>query len=125
MAEAIGPAVADRVPLIDAGRDEVFGARFDACESPPRERTAPWLGDPERALESGEAAVLFGSGVVKHCGRLVAAGWNGSTHRAPTSVAAAVGRIAAGRLKSGAEDGEGMSPLYLRPPYSDNTRAAP
>src|SRR4029434_7644068 len=29
MADAHGPAAVDRVPLLDAGRGEVYGARFD------------------------------------------------------------------------------------------------
>ena len=122
MAEAFGPATVDRVPLIDAGRDEVFGARFDPSGSPPGERIAPWLGRPERALEGGAAAVLFGSGADKHGGRLRAAGWNGASCRAPTSLAAAIGRVAAWRLEAGAEGGEGMSPLYLRPPDAKKKR---
>lgn len=123
MADALGPATGDRIPLLDAGRDEVYGARFDPSETPPRERTAPWLGPPETALEGlVSPAVIFGSGAEVHRDRLRAAGWTGIVARAPTSVAAAVGRLAALLMAGGAPSGEGMSPLYLRPPDAETHR---
>jgi hypothetical protein len=45
------------------------------------------------------------------CGARVATG--------PTSIAAATGWLAMRRLEAGAADGEGMTPLYLRPPDAE------
>lgn len=120
MAEAFGPAAAERVPLISAGRGEVFGARYDAASSPPGEIVGPWLGPPERALAGGEGEpVLFGPGAEAAAAALRAGGWSGRSGRTPTSVAAAAGRLALLRLRAGALDGEGLSPLYLRPPDAE------
>jgi tRNA threonylcarbamoyladenosine biosynthesis protein TsaB len=126
MAEALGPAEGDRVPLLDAGRGEVYGARFDPGGSPPVVRIEPWLGPPERALEGdGAGWVLFGPGAESHRDRLIAAGWRGVPRRSPTSVAAAAGRLALGQLATGAASGTGMSPVYLRPPDAELKRHRP
>ncbi len=120
MAEAFGPAAGERVPLISAGRGEVYGARYDAASSPPVEIVPPWLGPPERALEAGGGeAVLFGPGVEAAASAMRGKGWRGPAWRTPTSVAAAAGRLALIRIASGAADGEGLSPLYLRPPDAE------
>jgi tRNA threonylcarbamoyladenosine biosynthesis protein TsaB len=120
LAEAFGPAAGERVPLLAAGRGEVYGARFDAESSPPAEILAPWLGPPERAVTGGRGEpVIFGPGADEETARLRAAGWRGRASRAPTSVAAAAGRLVLFRLGSGAKDGEGLSPLYLRPPDAE------
>lgn len=116
MAEAFGAAGADRVPLLDAGRSEVFGARFDPVGSPPRTVTSPWVGPPEQTLETaGGRCVVFGSGAHLYAARLRAAGLECESARSPESIAAAAGKLALLRLAGGAADGEGMSPLYLRP----------
>ena len=120
MTEALGPAESDRVPLLDAGRGEVYGARFDATGSPPVTLTAPWLGPPERAVEGD--AVLFGPGARAYRDRLASAGWTGVPRSTPTSVAAAAGRLALGDLAAGAVSGAGMSPVYLRPPDAELKR---
>jgi tRNA threonylcarbamoyladenosine biosynthesis protein TsaB len=118
MADAFGPADAERVPLLPAGRGEVYGARFDAAASPPVEVAGPWLGRPERALEGGRGkAVVFGPGISP--AELRAAGATEAPRHAPTSVAAAAGRLALLRLAAGAVDGEGLSPLYVRPPDAE------
>jgi tRNA threonylcarbamoyladenosine biosynthesis protein TsaB len=120
MAEAYGPAEADRVPLLPAGRGEVFGARYDPGSSPPVERIAPWLGPLSRALEGGApgtAPVVFGAGADPET--LAASGFRGVVRRAPASVAAAAGRIALVRLAAGAPDGDGLAPAYLRPPDAE------
>lgn len=114
LAEARGPAALDRVPLLDAGRQEVYGARFDASGHPPGERLAPWVGPPERALEGGDA-IVFGPGAEIHRERLRRAGWSGEPS-AVGSVAAAAARIALALGPGGAGPGDGMSPLYVRPP---------
>jgi tRNA threonylcarbamoyladenosine biosynthesis protein TsaB len=123
MAEALGPADRDRAPLLEAGRGEVYGARYDPASSPPVVVTPPWLGAPERVLEPGLAEpVVFGTGAESHFGRLISAGWQGVPRRTPTSPAAATGRLALSRMAAGAEPGEGMSPVYLRPPDAELKR---
>ncbi len=121
LAEAFGPAAADRVPLLAAGRGEFYGARYDPSSTPPGEIVAPWLGPAERALAEGGEPVLFGPGAEEAALALRAGGWTGRVGRAPASVAAAAGRLAMLRLASGATDGEGLSPLYLRPPDAELT----
>lgn len=115
MAEAFGPAAVDRVPLLDAGRGEVYGARFDSSGSPPGDLRPIWVGDPTLALESGVDVVVFGNGARVHEARLRDAGYAGPLGRAPTSVAAAAGRIALARLLAGAVVPSELTPLYVRP----------
>ena len=117
MAEAAGPGAFDRAPMLDAGRGEVYSARYDPGASPPREIVAPWVGEPERALEGwgGAGVVLFGGGAAVHEARLREAGYRGPIGAAPTSVAAGAGRIALARLAAGAAGDSPLEPLYLRP----------
>lgn len=115
MAEAHGPASAERVPLLDAGRGEAYGARFDPSASPPRELRPAWVGNPELALSDGSEAAIFGSGAVAHEGRLREAGYRGVIAHASTAIAAAVGRIALERLLTGTVDPLELTPLYVRP----------
>ena len=115
MAEAFGPADADRVPFLNAGRGEVYAARFDPRESPPRMLRAPWVGDPASALEPGVDAVVFGRGARPHEALLRAAGYRRSIGRTPTSIAAGVGRIALALLAAGTVVPGDIVPLYVRP----------
>jgi len=115
MAEAHGPATADRAPLLDAGRGDVYGARFDAASSPPVELRGAWVGDPALAIEAGATLVVFGEGARVHETRLREAGYSGPIGRAPTSVAAAAGRIALAELASGTVVAPALAPLYVRP----------
>lgn len=115
MAEAYGPAAADRVPLLDAGRGEVYGARFDAGSTPPEELRSAWVGDPALALELGDPIVLFGEGAQAHEERLRCAGYRGPIGRAGSSVAAAAGRIALLKLAAGTVVAGDVAPLYVRP----------
>jgi len=115
MAEALGPAAAERVPLIDAGRGEVYGARFDASGSPPGTIEPAWVGDPSLALAGGRDAVVFGSGASVHEARLRDAGYRGAIGRAPTSVAAGAARIALDRLAANPGRDVDLEPLYVRP----------
>jgi tRNA threonylcarbamoyladenosine biosynthesis protein TsaB len=125
MAEAFGPSTVERVPLLDAGRGEVFGARYDPEASPPAERVAPWLGPPTRVLEDCPGAVdVFGPGAAAHAQALSASA-PVRLRPSPRGVAAGAGRLACLRLRAGAGDGEGLSPLYLRPPDAVLAAGAP
>lgn len=115
MAEAHGPAAADRVPLLDAGRGDVYGARFDARGSPPGELRPAWVGDAALAIEAGVDVVVFGEGARVHETRLREAGHTGPLGRSPSSVAAAAGRIALARLLSASDAASDLTPLYVRP----------
>jgi tRNA threonylcarbamoyladenosine biosynthesis protein TsaB len=115
MAEAHGPAAADRVPLLDAGRGDVYGARFDAGGSPPGELRPAWVGDAALAIEAGVDVVVFGEGARVHETRLREAGYTGPLGRSPSSVAAAAGRIALARLLSASDAASDLTPLYVRP----------
>jgi len=122
MAEAHGPDERDRVPVLDAGRGEVYAARYDAAESPPLEREAPWVGSPARLLRGDAPSVLFGPGVATHAATLRTLGWTGHAASPPTGVAAAAARLGL-RRRTGAE-GDGLTPLYLRPADAEaGTRA--
>jgi tRNA threonylcarbamoyladenosine biosynthesis protein TsaB len=120
LAEALGPAEGERVPLLDAGRQEVYGARYDASSFPPVEIVPPWVGPPERALAQRlGSAVVFGPGADLHRERLVGAGLKRPVPRFPARVAAAAGRLAARKISEGVVHGDRMSPLYLRPPDAE------
>jgi len=115
MAEAFGPAALDRVPLLDAGRGEVYGARFDAVGSPPTALTPAWVGEAASALRDGAGVVVFGGGAQTHAARLREAGYAGPIGRVPTSVASAAGRIALAMLAAGTVLPGDLTPLYVRP----------
>jgi hypothetical protein len=110
------------VPVLDAGRGEVFAARFDALSSPPRPLDPPWVGGLDGVLERIAApAVLFGPGVERlREGAALAPGL--TVGRASRGVAAAAGRLAIAARLDGAVDGTGMSPLYVRPPDAATPR---
>jgi len=116
MAEAHGPDVRERVPVLDAGRGEVYAARYDAAGTPPMEREAPWVGSPTRLLSAEAPSVLFGPGVAPHAAVLRARGWSGPAAALPTDVAAAAARLALDRLTRGEvlSENDGLAPLYLR-----------
>lgn len=116
MATAHGPDYVERIPMLDAGRGEVYAARFSPASFPPKESRKPWLGDPRSVLGDGEQGVLFGPGVDLHREAILESGAEDSIRRSPTSVAAAAGHIGVAMLASGAPDGTGMAPLYIRPP---------
>jgi tRNA threonylcarbamoyladenosine biosynthesis protein TsaB len=115
MAEAHGPAAGDRVPLLDAGRGDVYGARFDAASSPPVALRGPWVGDPALAIEPGVSIIVFGDGAWTRQAGLRHAGYTGPIGRASTSIAAAAGRIGLARLLAGNADSSDITPLYVRP----------
>lgn len=112
LAEAFGPAEAARVPLLVAGRGEIFGARFDAGSSPPLPTAEPLVGPPGAVVAAlGEGGgVAFGPGTTVAEVELAEAGLR--LARPPRSVAAAAGRLAL--LTQPPPDS--MTPIYLRPP---------
>lgn len=113
LAEAHGPDDRVLVPLLDAGRGEVYGARF-RDGAPDGD---PWVGPPEQAVDpAGSPAVVFGPGAVPYRARILACDPRSVVRPGPTSVAAAAGRLAAARLAAGARDGDGLAPVYVRPP---------
>jgi tRNA threonylcarbamoyladenosine biosynthesis protein TsaB len=120
MAEASAPSSAPRLALLDAGRGEVFGGRFDAASSPPRALDTPWVGPVEQALEGGprDVTVIANAGFVA-LERLRAAGYSGPVLSPQGTLAAAAGRIALALLRAGLAPGTDLAPLYLRPPDAE------
>jgi tRNA threonylcarbamoyladenosine biosynthesis protein TsaB len=121
LAEAHGPAERERVPLLAAGRGEVYGARYDACSSPPRPLRDAWLGRAEEVLAAeGPAVLIEGPGAAAPIGAL---GRDDDRFRlaAPVrSVAAAAGRLTL--LRGARGDSTPPMPLYLRPPDAELKR---
>jgi tRNA threonylcarbamoyladenosine biosynthesis protein TsaB len=115
LAHAAGPCEAPRIPVLDAGRGELYAARFDAASCPPEERDAPWVGPPETF-----AGAFPGPGVVFGPGRfrLATADLPEGTRVAscPRAVAAAAGELAAARVAAGGPGPESLAPIYVRPP---------
>jgi len=121
-AEAHGPDARERVPVLDAGRGEVYAARYDGEGTPPLEREAPWVGSPARLLRGETSTVLFGPGVAAHADALRGLGWSDRAAYPPTGVAAAAARLALLRRARPGDDG--LAPLYLRPADAEaGTRA--
>ena len=116
VAEAYGPAEAERVPIVPAGRGNVYRARFDAASSPPALLAGPWAGPWGQALAGEPAGVvvaprgLFPEGFAVAGMRIAVA---------PSSIAAGVGRIAMLRLATGEAESHAPTPLYVRPSYAE------
>jgi tRNA threonylcarbamoyladenosine biosynthesis protein TsaB len=113
IAEQRGPADAERMPVMDAGRGELYAARYEAHGSPPREIAAPWV-----AAAADVLAVAVGAEILSGPGTEVETARDGSE----TPVVASTGRLAgaAGRLAlfraEGSEMREPLAPLYVRAP---------
>jgi len=115
LAEAHGPAAGPRLTLMEAGRGELYGARFDAGGSPPVILDPPWLAS--RAQLGGTSTeerwvVIPGPGTSLETGELP--GFERAT-RVPRSIAAALGRLVLMRDPAALES-ESLAPLYIRPP---------
>jgi tRNA threonylcarbamoyladenosine biosynthesis protein TsaB len=109
IAEAYGQAELSRVPLLPAGRGELYGATYSAVGFPPVEIEPPWLGPPERAFETGPALLLL-AGDLKPLEP--PSGADAVSQRAaPANIAGAAGRIALSRGEP-----SDLAPLYIRPP---------
>lgn len=114
LALAHGPAALPRVPLIHAGRGELFTAVYDARSTPPFEVDGPRVaafadlleepGARDRLLVPAPGTRLEHPGLA---GFLVAA--------APRGVAGAVGRIVASRSSALSLPAPPLAPLYVRP----------
>lgn len=114
-ATAQGPQTLDRLPLLDAGRGEVFGARFDRDSFPPVAVLDPWVGPIEEVLGPDDRpALLFGPGLESYRPRLPALPAGTVVSEASRSIAAAVARLALHRWAAGVPDGWGLSPHYIR-----------
>jgi len=115
IAEQRGPADTERMPVMDAGRGELYAARYEAHGSPPREIAAAWVAAAADVLAvavSAGAEILSGPGTEVETARdgpepLVVA----STGR----LAGAAGRLALIRAE-GSEMREPLAPLYVRAP---------
>jgi tRNA threonylcarbamoyladenosine biosynthesis protein TsaB len=122
LAAANGPEPVDRVPLMDAGRSELYAARFDGASFPPRPLLEPWTGSANSIQSKGDGpAVFLGPGAQAHSEVLLAAGDGSMVRDSVLSVAAAAGRLALHGMENGWSPDQGMSPLYIRPPYQDLT----
>lgn len=118
IAAAHGPADTERVPLMEAGRGQLYSARYDAGSSPPVEVEPPWLDSAERVLSRIRAAPglwLPGPGLEIEMPP--------GTPAAPERLAGAVGRIVAYRAAAGNRQPELLAPLYLRQPDAVLKRA--
>jgi tRNA threonylcarbamoyladenosine biosynthesis protein TsaB len=103
------------VALVDAFRDEVFGAVYD---EEGRARGDPWVGPPESFVAGLEGAVaLVGDGARRHRGRLERGGHEPRFPEVDLFLAGELGRWAIGQLAEGRGRRPGdLRPLYLRPP---------
>jgi len=115
IAEAHGADEHDRVPVLDAGRGQLYSARYDPAGSPPVTLRAPWVGDAAAVLEQAVAAA---GTIIRGPGTSLAAqpegGWP-RLRRAAERIAGAAGRVASLRAAAG-EAPQPLTPLYLRPP---------
>ena len=117
LATANGREDRDRVPVMDAGRGEVYAARFTGGSFPPEPVTEPWLGNPDSVAASGTGpAVLISQGAAKHCAALLAASPGSLVREASSGVAGGTGLLAIRFHHDGLPSGTGMAPLYLRVP---------
>ena len=115
LAEAHGPAEGPRLIVMEAGRRELYGARFDAAGSPPERLEEPWLASRvQLAATPAEEpwVVIPGPGTVLESADLPRLA---RATLAPRSVAAALGRLVLMRDAAKLE-AESLAPLYIRPP---------
>jgi tRNA threonylcarbamoyladenosine biosynthesis protein TsaB len=114
LAEACGPAGCERVALIDAGRGELYGMRFDAEGSPPVEREPPWVAEQGEVLER-----LAGQDVrlIPAPGTRLELPSAARAHlaRTPRGLAAAAGTIVALRHPIVRLPAPPLAPVYVRP----------
>jgi tRNA threonylcarbamoyl adenosine modification protein YeaZ len=114
LAEAHGPAERSRMPIIDAGRGELYAARYDAASSPPVEQQPAWLGPLAEVLATAQSAgaLLIPAPGTRLGDAALAAQ---PTAVAPRGLAGATGCLAARGLRA-ARVQPPLAPFYLRPP---------
>lgn len=117
IAVANGREDRDRVVVMDAGRSEIYVARFTPCSFPPEAVIDPCLGKPDSvAAAESDPVVWIGPAAAMHRDALLA-GCPGSLVRTVRhGVAGGAGLLAVRRHHDGLPSGSGMSPLYLRTP---------
>ena len=115
LAEAHGPGSGPRLTLMEAGRQELYGARFDACGSPPASLDEPWLAHRSQIVAPPTEepwVVIPGPGTLLDPEELPL---RARAARVPRSIAAALGRLVLMRDPASLET-ESLAPLYIRPP---------
>jgi tRNA threonylcarbamoyladenosine biosynthesis protein TsaB len=118
MAHAHGPAPTDRMPILAAGRGEVFAGRYDPASSPPAVLEPAWRCASERLADrAAGAVVLIPIPGQEDPVRAWAARLRAPCARAVRGVAAAAGELAVVRGELGREGD--LAPLYLRPPDAE------
>jgi tRNA threonylcarbamoyladenosine biosynthesis protein TsaB len=99
------------VPMIDAYRDQVYGAVYDEGL---QVRVEPTASDPEALLAGIEGPVaVLGDGALRYRARIEAARPDALFVPRSPFIAAALGRVAHPRLLAG----QGVSPAALQPLY--------
>ncbi len=114
--EAHGPADLERIPLMDAGRGDLYAARYDADSFPPVEIEAAWLGAAPLVLSRAVASpglLLRGPGLQIELPPDTPLTMAASTAK---RLAGAAGCLVAHRAACGTESPEPLAPLYLRVP---------
>jgi tRNA threonylcarbamoyladenosine biosynthesis protein TsaB len=114
LAEAYGPTDRQRIAVMDAGRGEFYGARYDAASRPPVELEAPWAlprGELVSRLPEDGCVLIPGPGTTVE---LDVATPPVRIAPTPRGIAAAAAFVAAGREPTPEE--AILSPLYIRPP---------
>jgi tRNA threonylcarbamoyladenosine biosynthesis protein TsaB len=113
LAALVTEAAAPRVAMIDAGRDEVYTALYEASGSLRGERR---VGTVQALLDELKGELIFvGDGAERYRPQIQAALPRALFAPGPWFVAAALGRLAGPRLAAGEGQGpEALRPLYLR-----------
>jgi tRNA threonylcarbamoyladenosine biosynthesis protein TsaB len=114
LAELVTGGAAPRLAMMDAGRDEVYAAFYEAHGPLRGERR---VGAVDAFLDEikGDDIVFVGDGAERYRARIQAALPRARFAPGPWFVAAALGRLAAPRLAAGEGQGpEALRPLYLR-----------
>jgi len=114
LAEAAGPVECDRLSLVDAGRGELYGCRFDGASSPPSAREESWVRDAGEAVESGRGCVLIPGPGTRLDDHPLPSGVR--LMRPPRTLAAAAGCLVLERGFGDAGVQATLAPLYIRPP---------
>lgn len=116
LAEAHGTAERERLVVMEAGRGELYAARYSAASSPPSTLEDPFVALRERVLDpaaTAAALIVPGPGTTVGSAELPP---GARLARAPRAVAAAAGRVALLGGIGGGTEPPLLAPLYVRPP---------